>query len=439
VIPRLVDFVQTARRAGLPISPAESIDAARAVALVGYADRALLKDTLGTVLAKSVDDQRLFDACFERYYARETVAAGAPLDSDAGDRAQVRSALGALLLGEGGALAAAIEAAGARSELDAVRIFTQANGATYRVLERLGVRELDAEIARLRAGDARAAALAERLAERRAALREQIRALVAQRLALAAPENERWRDDLLTRMRITNVDRRDLARLRVLVRELARRLAMRYGRRRRRARRGALDVRRTLRANAATDGVPFRTVWKRRTIEKPRVLALCDVSGSVAAVAQFLLLFLFSLRDALSDVHAFAFSNRLIEVTAILERHPVEEASAQILRAVGFGTTDYGRSLAEFAAGWLDRVDRTTSILIMGDARSNFGNPRVDLLRALAARAKRVVWLNPEPRTSWATGDSEMVRYLPFCDVARVCASVHDLELTLADLLHSGA
>jgi len=393
MIGSVVDFVQTARRAGLQVSPAESIDAVRAVELVGYADRGRLKDALAAVLAKSADALRLFDECFERYYAREQGA----LDPD--ELVELETI--------------------ARGELAGVRFGTQANAAAYRVLERLGGRDLDPE--------------------RRAALREQVRALVDRRLALAAPEHDRWRDELLARTRIGQVDRRDHARLRVLVRELARRLATRYGRTTRTARRGTLDVRRTFRRNAATDGIPFRTAWKRRAIEKPRVLALCDVSGSVAPVAQFLLLFLFSLRDALAGVHAFAFSNRLIEVTEILERHSVEEASALILRAVGFGSTDYGRALDDFAATWLDRVDRTTSILIMGDARSNYGDPRVEVLRALAARAKRVVWLNPEPRSSWATGDSEMLRYLPFCDAARVCASVRDLELVLADLLRRGA
>jgi len=437
VIPPLVDFLQTARRAGLPVSPAESIDAAQALALVGYADRARLKDALALVLAKSADEERVFDECFERYFS------SAPAVADVqppGGAERVASALGGLLLGGGGAaLTAALETAANETGVGAIRLSTQANLAAYRILERLGLRQLDREIAALRAGDPQAVVLAQMLDERRAALREQVRALIARRLDLAAPENERWRDEYLATTRFTHVDRRDHARLRIIVRQLAKRLATRYGRTRRRARRGVLDVRHTMRANAGTDGVPFRTVWKRRRIEKPRVLALCDVSGSVAATAQFFLLFLFSLREALADVHAFAFSNRLVEVTELLERQPVDEAIASILRVIGFGATDYGRSLAELALEWLDRVDRRTSILIVGDARSNYGNPRVDVLAALAARARRVVWLNPETRSSWGSGDSEMLRYLPFCDVARVCSSVRDLERTLGDLLRATA
>ena len=72
---------------------------------------------------------------------------------------------------------------------------------------------------------------------------------------------------------------------------------------------------------------------------------------------------------------------------------------------------------------------------MLGDARSNYGDPRVDLLELLHARAGRLIWLNPEHRTSWGTGDSEMLRYLPHCDVARVCANLKDLETAVAGLL----
>jgi hypothetical protein len=300
-------------------------------------------------------------------------------------------------------------------------------------MQELDADELAREIARLReAGDGAAADALERAAEY---LRSQVRAFVERQLALAAPGERRWRDENLKTATLWKLDRRDVERMRVLVRALAARLATHYGRDRRHRRRGRLDVRRTLRRNTPHDGVPFVTVWKRRALEKPRILALCDVSGSVAPVAQFLLLFLHSLNEAVSDIRSFAFSSRLVEVTGILEAEPIESAIARIVRDIGFRSTDYGRSLADFADGWLDRVHGTTTVIIMGDARSNYSNPRADVMRTLYDRAKRVVWLNPESRSSWGTGDSEMLRYLPFCHVARTCSTVRDLERTIADLL----
>src|ERR1700733_5498092 len=68
-------FLQVARGAGLRVSASEGIDAARAVDVVGFNDRAVLKDTLGLVLAKTPDEKGLFDECFELYFRRDEFAA----------------------------------------------------------------------------------------------------------------------------------------------------------------------------------------------------------------------------------------------------------------------------------------------------------------------------------------------------------------------------
>ena len=123
--------------------------------------------------------------------------------------------------------------------------------------------------------------------------------------------------------------------MRVLVRAIARKLATRYAKPRRRRLRGQLDVRRTVRRNMGWGGIPFITVWKEKRIEKPRVLVLCDVSGSVAAMAQFLLMFLYALNEALADIRSFAFAGSLIEVSEILEHEPIEAAITRILGIIG--------------------------------------------------------------------------------------------------------
>jgi uncharacterized protein with von Willebrand factor type A (vWA) domain len=217
------------------------------------------------------------------------------------------------------------------------------------------------------------------------------------------------------------------------------RLASGHGRVRRRARRGQLDLRRTLRQNMATDGMLFRTSWKRQKIERPKVMAICDVSGSVASVARFLLLFLYSMHEVMAGLRAFAFSNRLVEVSDILERNDIEPAIAEILRTIGFGSSDYGASLEDFENGWLGLLDRQTSVIIMGDGRGNYTNPRTDILEAIAKRCKRVIWLNPEPESLWGSGDSDMPRYRPYCHYVGVCNSVRHLERAMTDLLERGS
>jgi hypothetical protein len=243
---------------------------------------------------------------------------------------------------------------------------------------------------------------------------------------------------MLMQARLAGLDRRDQERMRILVRNLARQLATQYGRNRRRKLRGKLDARRTIRRNMAWDGVPFLTVWKTKKIDRPKVMVLCDVSGSVAVFAQFLLLFLHSLNEALASLRAFAFSGALIEVTEILDKEPIETAITTIMARIGYGSSNYGNSFLDFEKGWMDKVDSQTTVLILGDGRGNRTEPQVDIIKRLAERSRRVIWLNPEYRTVWGTGDSDMLRYLPFCHTAGTCSTLHDLDKVVSELLRNG-
>ena len=177
--------------------------------------------------------------------------------------------------------------------------------------------------------------------------------------------------------------------MRRLIRQIARRLRERYSKPRKRQRRGHLDVRRTIRRNAAWGGVPFLTAWKRRHRDRPKIVALCDVSGSVARVSDFFLLLIHSLHEVVDDVRSFAFSGHLIEVSDILEKKSPEEAMAEIMSKVGFGSSDYGNSFADFEHGWMSAITPQTTVIVLGDARSNNLDPRADIVaphrRALEA------------------------------------------------------
>ena len=221
-----------------------------------------------------------------------------------------------------------------------------------------------------------------------------------------------------------------------LVRKMAKKLATRHARKRRVYRRGKLDMARTLRRGIPQDGVLFHTYWKQVRREKPQVLALCDVSGSVAAYAKFLLLFLYSLQDVLPRVRSFAFSSQLGEVSQWFDELPVEEAIERTNQRYG-GATDYGNSLRDFAALALDDINTNTTVIILGDARNNRGNPELDIMRSIYQRAKRVIWLNPESRRAWGTGDSEMLRYQSACHFAAECNNLKQLERVIDQLLKS--
>jgi len=254
-------------------------------------------------------------------------------------------------------------------------------------------------------------------------------------LLFGREEAENLRNEILRNAPLSRIEPRQIEQMRALIRQIARRLRERYSKPRKRQRRGHLDVRRTIRRNAAWGGVPFLTAWKRRKRDRPKIVALCDVSGSVARVSDFFLLLIHSLHEVVSDVRSFAFSGHLIEVSEILESKTAEEAMAEIMSKVGFGSSDYGGSFADFERQWMESVTPQTTVIVLGDARSNNLDPGADILRRIAERSKRLVWLNPEGRMTWGWGDSEMPRYQTFCNVVRPCATAQQLERAVSDIV----
>jgi uncharacterized protein with von Willebrand factor type A (vWA) domain len=451
-------FLQVARGAGLRVSAAEGIDAARALDIIGFSDRTILKDTLGLLLAKTPDEKVAYDEVFDLYFKRDEFADDNPTHDDQSAADQDPSsipangaggdgmgggggqALGAILADDDrAALATAMEQAARDSGIENIRFFTQKNLYARRILDRMGLRALERDMEAMRqTGTPEGLGRAQFLEGKVDQLRDAVRDFVERNLLLFAKgETEKFREELLKSARLSNLERRDLDRMRVLVRQMAKKLAARYAKTRRRRLRGQLDIRRTMRRNMGWGGIPFITVWKQKRIEKPRVMVLCDVSGSVAAMAQFLLMFMYSINEALSDIKSFAFAGSLIEVSDILEKKPVEEASAEIMSTIGFGSSNYGNSFADFEDGWMKHVTNKTTVIILGDARGNRTDPRTEIIGRLSERSKRIIWLNPEYRSAWGTGDSDMYRYAPFCGLVTVCNTLRHLERTITDILEA--
>jgi uncharacterized protein with von Willebrand factor type A (vWA) domain len=448
-------FFRAARGAGVHVSPAESIDAMRAVAAIGLADRSILRDSLLLTLAKSEDEKKALGACFDLFFAQpepaqpqnaeDARAEDAKAETDASASSQPQAGAGGQSTGNLGPLAqmllaqnrneiaTAIANASEATGLTGIRYFTQRGLFSSRMLESMGMQRLRDDLDAL--GESNPA-LAERLQAATEGLRETVREAVAQALALYGREEaQNLRHEVLRNAPLSRIDPRQVEEMRALIRQIARRLRERYAKPRKRQRRGHLDVRRTLRRNAAWGSVPFLTAWKRRHRDKPKIVAICDVSGSVARVSDFFLLLIHSLHEVVSDVRSFAFSGHLIEVSEILDSKPAEEAMAEIMDKVGFGSSDYGSSFVDFEKQFMASVTPQTTVIVLGDARSNNLDPGADIVKRISERAKRLVWLNPEGRMSWGWGDSEMPRYQTFCNVVRQCATAQQLERAVSDIV----
>ena len=441
-------FFRAARGAGVRISPSESIDAMRAVADIGFADRGILRDTFLLTLAKSPEDKQSLSQCFDLFFQQPEIAGPAAQDGESseqpasqtpqgGDAQSPPSGLGPLaqmlMSQDRNAMAAAMANASAAAGLSEIRFFTQRGIYSSRILEELGIAQLRDDLDGLAATNP---ADAERLAAATEALRDTVRDTVSQALLLyGREESENLRNEILRNAPMSRIEPRQMEQMRALIRRIARRLRERYSKPRKRQRRGHLDVRRTIRRNAAWGGVPFLTTWKRRHRDKPKIIAICDVSGSVAKVSDFFLLLIYNLHEVVSDVRSFAFSSHLIEVSDLLEQHEPEQAMKEIMSKVGFGSSDYGKSLADFEKLCLSAVTPQTTVIVLGDARTNNLDPRADILRRISERSKRLVWLNPEGRMAWGWGDSEMPRYATYCGLVRQCATAKQLERAITDIV----
>ncbi|MFT5482308.1 MAG: hypothetical protein ACI9GW_000957 [Halieaceae bacterium] len=458
----LVSFINVLRSHDVRISPAETLDAMHALKILGYADREHLRLGLAATLAKTPAEKVIFDRCFDKYFAPandapldtnpeadnespSTDADSNPMELPENDDAQLenfpqlQSLLQSPLMqqlrdGETEHLAMDIARAAEQSGLSDIKMFTQKGIYTRKILDEMGEEQLRNAVIELENANSD---LIQPVRYYRDALREQVRDYVERQYLLHAEgKNKQFMEDILSRAKLNNIEHRYLDRVHELVQKMARRLAHKHSRKRKVYRRGQLNMARTISRGIATDGVMFETFWKSTRRDKPQLLAICDVSGSVAAYSKFLLLFLYSLYEILPRVRSFAFSNHLGEVSELFEQYPVEQAVEMVNRKYG-GATDYAGSFVDFARLAMDDINSNTTVIILGDARNNNGDPRLDILQSIYARARQVIWLNPESRQAWGSGDSEMRRYQSACHFTAECNSLQQLERVVDQLLKS--
>ncbi len=492
----LTNFIHALRNAEVRISTAETLDAFNTVELVGYRDRQFLKHSLALVLPKTEAEKEIFDTCFDQFFAFNEVddsklqraanegaeAEAAQAAGDAGDGgagggavameagesgkrkkksksksaaadaeiadedlgpgelADPDSALGKLLMTNSKVqVSIGIAAAGREVDVQGITVFTQKGLYTRKIMDVMGLADLQQEIAGLKTSrQLPERRLALELQHRREWLREQVRDHVEQQFLLHADATgRRVREEMLRKVKLSNVEQRNQHMIKEVVFRMAKKLVALHARRRKVFKRGQLNLPRTIRHNMAYDGAIFDLHWKSKKIDRPKVFAICDVSGSVAEYARFMLMFLYSLEEVMPNIRSFAFSSDLAEVSEIFARNKLDDAIAKTLRDYAAGSTNYAQALLDFRKLCLDDIDNRSTIIVLGDARNNYADARADILKELYDRSKRLIWLNPEPRSTWDQGDSEMRRYSAYCHQVEECNSLMHLERIVNNLLRT--
>lgn len=461
---RIVEFIAGLRAAGVRVSLAESADAFRAIEQIGITERDLFRAALRTTLVKDSADIPQFEKLFPLYFG----SGGPPLfDPDrelSRDDLQMLKAALRDMLGNDNRLRQLmkyllegmnptrdeLDQLGHRAGVPLARHPQQQQWLTRRMLRQLG---MDQEFVRLmeqliqkleergmsRESLRRVGQIAEENLRR---LEEQFEQYVGAQIAHAAraAKDSRERQPLrgpdLMHRSFSALSEREIDELRLQVRRLAARLRSRAALRQRRGKRGTLDAKRTIRANLRHANVPIELKHKRRHL-KPKLVLICDISTSVRPVVEFMLRMVYELQDQIHSTHSFVFIDDVLDVSSEFAQHRPEIAVERVLaeNPPGYYNTNLGYALAHFCKDYLDKVDQRTTVIVLGDGRNNYLDPRLDAFQEIKKRARRIVWLNPEHPQLWGSGDSDMPQYVPHCDAVHQVGNLAQLAESIDRLL----
>ena len=446
LLDRHIAFIEALRSAGLPVSLAEDLDAVRAIGALPLIEREQVRAGYAATMVKRPSHRPAFDALFDLYFPAlvgdgATVPDGTVQESPAeqrerqglpdgpGELTDFRERLErALAEGDTPASRAALE----RLAREGVGRFGAMRGrgagqsawSAYTALHRIHAATLVEQIVQGLLGEAGTAPAGEPMTRRRVERRVAEFAALAESDARRRIAESKGADHMarhavrppVEQVAFTSARKSDLEEMRRQIQPLARRLASRLAREHADRRRGPVDFRRTVRASISTGGVPLETRHKPRRPGRTDLVVLCDVSGSVANFAQFTLLLVYALREQFTRVRAFTFVDDVTEVTEhfVPGADPAEvmaDLAASVSRAALYGRTHYGRALERFEERYGDALDPRSSLLVLGDARSNNSDLALATLKKMAHDARHAWWLNPEHRRHWDTGDSAASAY----------------------------
>ena len=458
----LISFIGHLRDNGIRVSQAELTDTTRALSRLPLETRSLFKDPLRSTLVKRSRDISLFDSLFDLHFSGVPVTGSAPTDIELRSLDDLRSTITKLqsrsdeklspvtemfLTGRFGPL---VRLAMNRSRMMGMDQMLTApiRGRFFlnRLRKELDLDRIQVETDALLSGarstcsekDA-AGSVREYVARNLARLEEVLAGLVQREIGKNRFQAlQRIEDDDIAERNLFQLTDRDIRSMRPEVDRLAGKLKDRLSLRFRHGDRGRFDLKSTFRKNIGYGGPLPEVHFRKKKPARPQVVALCDVSGSVRNFSRFMLLFLYTLKEVISRVRSFIFVGDLAEVTRLFQEYDLNEAVS--LAAAGYGLaypfgTDYGASFAQFTDEHLTTVTSKTTVIILGDARTNRLPPRVDALEAIADRARKVIWLNPESSLTWSLGDSVMHLYRPLCTTVAECGNLVQLARVIEDHL----
>jgi uncharacterized protein with von Willebrand factor type A (vWA) domain len=455
---RVVEFVRGLRAAGVRVSLAESVDAMHAIEALGVAEKDVFRQSLRSTLIKKSDDLAAFDQLFPLYFG-----SGGPMMQNATDdlspdeQKMLEAALSAMsgrldqlmdwLTSGNGPTKEELEELAQRAGADWYDDPRDARFVTRRMLQQMGFAHLEEQIQQLvqklqEMGMSQEAI--EKLLGVVEANREALAEQMAQQVGLQIAQQRANRPDDIHGSDLMNKPFQSLTEaeadvLRKEVQRLVTQLRSRAAMRRKRGNKGKFDSKSTIRANQRYGGVPIELQFKKRKL-KPSLVVVCDMSQSMRNVVEFMLYLIYELQDQVARTRSFGFYHDMKDISLLLTGQQVTQAIPDILAEFPYFAyaTDFGKSLETFYNNWLDSVNGRTTVVVLGDGRNNYNSPRIDLMKDLQRRARKLIWFNPESPRQWGTGDSDMLEYAPICDAVHVVRNLAQLSSAVDKLFIDG-
>ena len=454
---RIIKFIAALRSGGVRVSMAESADAFRAVEDLGVMDREDFRLSLRSTLVKDINSLPVFDELF-------------PLFFDSGDAPDMQNVMEDMSPEEAQMLAQALRMFNEKlrelmekllrgeqlsqeelsqlgnmvglNRMDDLRYQDWMAKRMMRALQfdevREAMRDMMELLNQMGMSKERLEQMRDLIKANEQALQEQMNRYAGQRIAEnmseQPPQGENI-DELMDRP-FGRLSDKEMQILREEVRRLANRLRSRIALRQKRAKTGQLDAKATIRANLKHDGVPIDIRHRDHRL-KPKLVVVCDISTSMRYCSELMLSLVYQLQDVVTKTHAFAFIDHLEYITPDFEGRQADEAIDNVLVRMppGYYSTDLGYALEGFAKGFMDTVDRRTTVIVVGDGRNNYNNPQLEIFKRIAERSRRTIWINPEPPAMWGSGDSDMLQYAPLCDNVAIAATLSQLTAAVDRLL----
>ncbi len=458
---RTVEFIRALRAAGIRISLAESEDALRAIDIAGVGERGVFQSTLRTTLVKENKDRRVFDFFFPLFFDSnqppmwdmtqelspdQQQMLQQSLQSLMGDPEALQQLLDQLMQGQQFSpeqmqqMAEQMGLQGAEQMYQQRYFSRQMERAAGLEMMRQLIDQLMEALREMGVSQETIEQIQEMLEDNIGALAEQLRNYVGTNIAENMAEQEPQKPQHnVEDMHFQHLNADEADQVRGEMRRLAARLRSRASLRQKRAKTGDIDPKGTIRANLRYGGTPFEL--KRRTRHvKPRLVVICDLSGSMRYMSEFMLTLTYMLQDLVARARSFIFIDDLVEVTDHFKESRPDVAVEKVLRENprGYYSTDLGRSLTTFFGAKLDSVDSKTTIILVGDGRNNFNDPRLDLAGRLARLGRRCIWFCPEPQRQWGTGDSDMHLYAPLSNGVYLVRNLRELSNAIDNILADG-